>query len=65
MRTNRVAIVRDQKPAISALPGTSRLLLATPSGAGAMGNSHMMMLDKNNLEVADVIIDWIDRHVRR
>lgn len=32
---------------------------------GIHGNSHMMMLDRNNLEVADVIIDWIDRHVRR
>jgi hypothetical protein len=31
---------------------------------GIHGNSHMMMLDHNNLEVADVIIDWIDRHVR-
>jgi hypothetical protein len=32
---------------------------------GIHGNSHMMMLDRNNLEVADVIVDWIDRHARR
>jgi hypothetical protein len=31
---------------------------------GIHGNSHMMMLDHNNLEVADVIIDWIDQHVK-
>jgi hypothetical protein len=31
---------------------------------GIHGNSHMMMLDNNNLEVADVIIKWIDKHVK-
>jgi hypothetical protein len=30
---------------------------------GMKGNSHMFMQDKNNLQVADVIIDWIDHHV--
>lgn len=30
---------------------------------GIHGNSHMMMLDKNNLQVADVVLDWIDKHV--
>lgn len=30
---------------------------------GIHGNSHMMMLDKNNLEVADVILGWIAKHV--
>jgi hypothetical protein len=32
---------------------------------GIRGNSHMMMLDTNNLEVADVIIRWIHQHVRK
>ena len=27
---------------------------------GLKGNSHMFMQDKNNLQVADVLIDWID-----
>jgi len=31
---------------------------------GLHGNSHMMMLDKNNLQVADVIIDLINKHVK-
>ncbi len=27
------------------------------------GNSHMIMQDKNNLEIADLILEWIDEHV--
>ena len=30
---------------------------------GIKGNSHMFMQDKNNIEVADVIIKWINEHV--
>jgi hypothetical protein len=30
---------------------------------GIHGNSHMFMQDKNDLQVADVIIKWIDQHV--
>jgi hypothetical protein len=30
---------------------------------GIHGNSHMMMLDHNNLQVADVLINWIHTHV--
>jgi len=29
--------------------------------AGIRGNSHMMMMDRNNLEVADVIQTWLER----
>ncbi|MGH9385461.1 MAG: hypothetical protein ACRD2N_14365 [Vicinamibacterales bacterium] len=32
---------------------------------GMLGVTHMMMLDKNNLEIADVILDWVNRNVRR
>ena len=32
---------------------------------GIHGNSHMMMLDKNNLQVADVILAWMRGHVDR
>jgi hypothetical protein len=31
---------------------------------GIYGNSHMMMQDKNNLQVADLILNWIDANVR-
>jgi pimeloyl-ACP methyl ester carboxylesterase len=30
---------------------------------GIHGNTHMFMLDKNNLQIADLLIDWIDSHV--
>jgi hypothetical protein len=30
---------------------------------GIRGNSHMLMQDKNNLQLADLILRWIDRHV--
>ncbi len=30
---------------------------------GMHGNTHMFMLDKNNLQVADLVLDWIDTHV--
>jgi len=30
---------------------------------GQFGNSHMLMQDKNNLQVADLVIKWIDDHV--
>jgi len=33
--------------------------------AGLSGNSHMLMQDKNNLQVADLILAWIDEHVER
>ena len=30
---------------------------------GIRGNSHMLMQDKNNLQLADLILGWIDQHV--
>jgi pimeloyl-ACP methyl ester carboxylesterase len=30
---------------------------------GIRGNSHMLMQDRNNLELADLILAWIDEHV--
>jgi hypothetical protein len=30
---------------------------------GIHGNSHMLMQDKNSLQLADMILDWIDKHV--
>jgi hypothetical protein len=31
---------------------------------GMLGVTHMMMLDKKNLEIADVIYGWVDKNVR-
>jgi hypothetical protein len=30
---------------------------------GIKGNSHMLMQDKNNIQLADLILTWIDQHV--
>jgi hypothetical protein len=30
---------------------------------GIHGNTHMFMLDKNNLQIADLLLKWIDGHV--
>jgi hypothetical protein len=32
---------------------------------GIKGNSHMLMQDKNNLRLADLILAWIDQHVEK
>jgi pimeloyl-ACP methyl ester carboxylesterase len=32
---------------------------------GQFGNSHMLMQDKNNLQVADLILEWINGHVEK
>jgi len=32
---------------------------------GIRGNSHMLMQDKNNLQLADLILDWTDKHVEK
>ena len=31
---------------------------------GMYGNSHMMMMDRNSLEIADLLVDWIRDNVR-
>jgi hypothetical protein len=30
---------------------------------GIKGNSHMLMQDRNNLDLADMLLEWIDKHV--
>ena len=30
---------------------------------GIVGNSHMLMQDRNSLQLADLILTWIDNHV--
>jgi len=32
---------------------------------GIKGNSHMLMQDKNNLQLADLLLAWIDQHVEK
>ena len=32
---------------------------------GIKGNSHMLMQDKNNLQLADLLLAWIDQHIEK
>ena len=43
----------------SAGPGGTR----RAADVGFHGNSHMLMQDKNSLEVADWLLAWIDRNI--
>jgi pimeloyl-ACP methyl ester carboxylesterase len=36
--------------------------MLSPAETGMPGNSHMIMQDKNNLQIADLILKWIDAH---
>jgi pimeloyl-ACP methyl ester carboxylesterase len=42
-----------------------RAQMLDPAAQGIRGNSHMIMQDKNNLQIADLILKWIDEHVTK
>jgi hypothetical protein len=46
---------------VSAAGGDAQMM-SLPA-MGIKGNSHMLMQDKNNLQLADLILGWIDGHV--
>ena len=39
--------------------------MLSPADRGIHGNSHMIMQDKNNLQIADLILQWIDERVTK
>jgi hypothetical protein len=39
--------------------------MLAPPDRDIRGNSHMIMQDRNNLQIADLILQWIDTHVSR
>jgi hypothetical protein len=49
---------KDTIDAINGVGGRGTFYLLPEHGL--KGNSHMMMLDKNNLAIADVILGWVD-----
>lgn len=49
------------KERVDAASGDVRLLSTVETGV--RGNSHMMMMDRNNLQIADLILAWIDDKV--
>jgi hypothetical protein len=46
---------------VTAAGGDARMMYLPKMGI--KGNSHMLMQDKNNLQLADLILDWIDERV--
>ncbi len=44
--------------------GGDATVLALPE-VGILGNSHVMMAETNNLDIADLIIDWLDKLERK
>ena len=46
---------------IKSVGGQAEML--APPDHGIRGNSHMIMQDKNNLDIADKILQWIDKRV--
>ena len=48
---------------LRAAGGQAQML--SPAEIGARGNSHMIMQDKNHLQIADLILTWIDERVKR
>lgn len=44
--------------------GGDATMLRLPD-VGLLGNSHILMQDKNNLQVAGLIWEWIYKHVER
>jgi pimeloyl-ACP methyl ester carboxylesterase len=49
--------------AIKAAGGSARLLLLPE--AGHKGNTHMLMMDRNNLQVADLVISWLGEAAKK
>jgi pimeloyl-ACP methyl ester carboxylesterase len=47
------------------LPSLTPNSLYPGSPGPIFGNEHMMMLDNNNLQVADILIGWINQHVKK
>jgi hypothetical protein len=63
------AVCQDTVNAINARraskQGTAKADFLKLDEMGMLGVTHMMMLDRKNLEIADVILEWVNRHVRR
>ena len=51
--------------AASAQAGGGKAEMMVLPDLGIHGNSHMLMLDKNNLQIADLLADWVERTVAK
>jgi hypothetical protein len=57
----RLAGCRAFIAAANAAGGKAELMVLPERGI--RGNSHMLMQDRNSLQVADILIDWIGKHI--
>jgi hypothetical protein len=57
----RLANCRAFVAAANAAGGKAELLVLPD--IGIKGNTHMLMQDDNSLDIADILIDWIGKHV--
>ena len=49
----------------SARQGTARADYLKLDEMGMLGVTHMMMLDRRNLEIADILLNWVSKNVRK
>ncbi len=57
----RLELCRAFAAAVNAAGGRAELMLLPEMGI--RGNSHMLMQDRNSLQIADLLLDWMDRCV--
>jgi pimeloyl-ACP methyl ester carboxylesterase len=59
----RRKICSESVAAINAAGGSAKFL--DLPAAGIKGNSHLMMMEKNNLQIADLIIGWLGQSIAK
>jgi hypothetical protein len=66
--TNTSMVCQDTVNAINARraakQGTAKAEYLKLDEMGILGVTHMMMLDKQNLKIADIMLDWVKKNVR-
>ena len=48
----------------AAKQGTAKAEYLKLDDMGILGVTHMMMLDKKNLEIADIMLGWVEKNVK-
>ncbi len=65
--TNTSTVCQETVDAINARraakQGTAKAEYLKLDDMGILGVTHMMMLDKKNLEIADIMLGWVNKHV--
>ena len=59
----RYELCQDLLGRLRSAGGQAEMLV--PADRVIRGNSHMIMQDKNNLQIADLILKWVDERVRK